>query len=160
MKLYTKTQDVTLTKGNDNNYHVVWYVDGMPLRASFNSEGEILTKDVDVVPEYVTKVVDETLFPRSVIATFKDGDRILASYDPSEDGPIDVEFFWDNRVDQISLGQLNFPDDEKRKKFLSRMLSGQTTRRVSHLFDDPIFDDIFTGWALPSRTRRLLTNRN
>lgn len=160
MNLYTKTQNVTLTKGNDDNYHVVWYVDGMPLRASFNQEGEIVSKDVDVVPDYVTKVVDETLFPRSVIATFKNGERILASYNATEDGPIDVEFFWDSDEESISLGSLTFPDDDKRRSFLSRMLSGQTSRRTSNLFDDPIFDDIFAGWAMPARTRRLLTSRN
>jgi hypothetical protein len=159
MKLYTNTQDVTLTKGNDNNYHVVWYVDGMPLRASFNTEGNIVSKDADIVPDYVTKLVEETLFPRSVIATFTDGDRILASYNAADEGPIDVEFFWDSEGDQTSLGSLKFADDEKRRKFLSRMLGGQPTRRSSTLFDDPIFDDIFTGFALPSKSRRL-TSRN
>lgn len=136
MKTFFKSEEIRLTKGKDGKYHVVWHDGGVPFRASFSPLGEVLNRDVDIIPEEVMKLVRDTLFPRRVLTRTSDGSEIIVSYNVSDETNFRTEFFWKDDTKNMSLGHLEFPDAEKRKKFIE-LLSNENrsepwTRRYSH----------------------------
>jgi len=140
--MIARTTDVTITKGTDGFHHVVWYEGGVPLRAKVATDGVITTLDSTPVPDNVRRTIEDTLFPRTTVASFTDDDgksnSILVQYDTVRDDATEVRFFYDVDGVETDVGTLNFPTTAARHTFIRRLMSNRDSRRITtpvSLFD-------------------------
>lgn len=150
--MIARTTDVTITKGTDGFHHVVWYEGGVPLRAKVDADGVITNLDTTPVPDNVRRTIEDTLFPRTVIANFTDdngnNNSILVQYDTVREDTTEVRFFYTVDGTETEVGTLNFPTVTARHEFIRRLMSTRDANKLSSrsksLFDPEHMNLLFS----------------